>query len=413
MKKHYHYLTISQVNKLIRAEKISPVELVHTCLERIGELNSKLNAFITVLSSEAQQQAKQAEEEIKKGNWRGPLHGIPVGIKDFYDTAGIKTTAAFEYFKDRIPKQDAVGVTKLKEAGAIIIGKTNMHTLGLGTTGLVSYFGPVKNPWNSDYIPGGSSSGSAAAVASGLCYATLDTDAIGSCRLPAAICGVIGFKGTFGLIDIKGILEGTEPPDEMIQWLGHAGITTRGVEDVALMLNLLAERNKHAKTVDFPVHPPKNRNLRVGVANNLQVDEEVLVMFQRAVDEIKGFGYPINEITPPFWDVHQGFRNIKSDRALIAQEMFQSIDVLILPTIPTTTPLIPDADKDPQALSVKHTVFANYYGLPAVTVPSGFDIHGMPLGLEVVGKPWNENTVLQFAYQYQMATEYGKKPPIG
>ena len=199
----------------------------------------------------------------------------------------------------------------------------------------------------------------------------------------------------------------------MIQWLGHAGITTRGVEDVALMLNLLAERNKHAKTVDFPDHPPKNRDLRVGVANNLQVDKEVLVMFQRAVDEIKGFGYPINEINPPFWDVHQGFRNIKSDRALIAQEMFQNIDVLILPTIPTTTPLIQDADKDPQALSAKHTVFANYYGLPAVTVPSGFDIHGLPLGLEVVGKPWNENTVLQFAYQYQVATEYGKKPPLG
>ncbi len=137
-------------------------------------------------------------------------------MKDFYDTSGIKTTAAFEHFKSRVPKNDAVGVAKLKDAGAIIIGKTNMHTLGMGTTGLASYFGPVKNPWNSDYIPGGSSSGSAAAVASGLCYATFDTDAIGSCRLPAAVCGVVGFKGTFGLIDMRGILEGTEPPDEMI-----------------------------------------------------------------------------------------------------------------------------------------------------------------------------------------------------
>ena len=138
--------------------------------------------------------AKAAEKDIEQGHWKGPLHGIPIAIKDFYDTAGLKTTAAFERFRDRIPPKDAVGVEKLKKAGAIVIGKTNMHTLGMGTTGLESYFGPVRNPWNANYIPGGSSSGSAAAVASGLCYATLDTDAIGSCRLPAACCGVVGYK---------------------------------------------------------------------------------------------------------------------------------------------------------------------------------------------------------------------------
>src|ERR1700730_12237745 len=206
---------ITTIHKHVWMQKVSPVEVVNSCLKRIEQLNPKLNAFITVLADQAREQARVAEAEIKAAKWRGPLHGIPVGIKDFYDTAGIKTTAAFERFKDRVPRKDAVSVLKLREAGAVIIGKMNMHLLGMGTTGLDSSFGPVGNPWNAEYIPGGSSAGSAAAVASGMCYATLDTDAIGSCRLPAACCGVVGFKGTYGLISPQGILEG-EKADEMI-----------------------------------------------------------------------------------------------------------------------------------------------------------------------------------------------------
>jgi aspartyl-tRNA(Asn)/glutamyl-tRNA(Gln) amidotransferase subunit A len=272
---NFYYSSISELGKLIQAQEASPVEIVNVCLTRIEKLNPKLNAFITILTDHAREQAENAEAEIKAGNWRGPLHGIPVGIKDFYDTAGIKTTAAFEHFKDRVPTNDAVGVAKLKEAGAIIIGKTNMHKLGMGTTGLDSYFGPVFNPWNTEYIPGGSSSGSAAAVASGMCYATFDTDAIGSCRLPAACCGVVGFKGTYGLINPKGILEGEEAPDEMILWLNHPGITTRSVEDTALVLDILAERNKQIKKVDFVSELVINRKLRIGVANNFRADQEV------------------------------------------------------------------------------------------------------------------------------------------
>src|SRR5262245_33633698 len=150
----FEYATIQQVAKLIRTKKVSPVEVVDACLKRIEELNPKINAFITVLADQARQQAHAVETEIKAGQWRGPLHGIPVGIKDFYDTAGIKTTAGFEHFKDRIPAKDAVGVLKFKKAGAIIIGKTNMHQLGMGTTGLESYFGPANNQWNPDYIRG-------------------------------------------------------------------------------------------------------------------------------------------------------------------------------------------------------------------------------------------------------------------
>jgi aspartyl-tRNA(Asn)/glutamyl-tRNA(Gln) amidotransferase subunit A len=203
---------IATIHQQVRMQKVSPVEVVHACLSRIEQFNPKLNAFITVLADQALAQARVAEAEIKAEKWRGPLHGIPVGIKDFYDTAGIKTTAAFEGFKDRVPGKDAAAVAKLKEAGAIIVGKMNMHRLGMGTTGLESYYGPVVNPRNAEYIPGGSSAGSAAAVASGMCYATLDTDAIGSCRLPAACCGVVGFKGTCGLIDPQGILEGEPDP---------------------------------------------------------------------------------------------------------------------------------------------------------------------------------------------------------
>lgn len=157
---------IAALHELIRTQTVSPVEVVNACLKRIEQINPRLNAFITVLADQAREQASIAEREIRAGKWRGPLHGIPLGIKDFYDTAGIRTTAAFEYFKDRVPGKDAVGVAKLKDAGAIIIGKMNMHRLGEGTTGMDSYLGPVRNPWSAQHIPGGSSSGSAAAVAS-------------------------------------------------------------------------------------------------------------------------------------------------------------------------------------------------------------------------------------------------------
>jgi aspartyl-tRNA(Asn)/glutamyl-tRNA(Gln) amidotransferase subunit A len=402
--------TLQKVARLIRTKSLSPVEVVEACLKRIEELNPKLNAFITVLADLAREQAQPAEAEIKAGKWRGPLHGIPIGIKDFYDTAGIKTTAGFEHFKDRVPAKDAVGVTRLKKAGAIIIGKMNMHKLGMGTTGLDSYFGPVRNPWDADYIPGGSSSGSAAAVASGLCYATLDTDAIGSCRLPAACCGVVGFKGTYSLISPKGILEGEEA-DEMILWLSHPAITTRSVADTAMMLGVLAERTKQTKTVDYARALKRNRKLRIGVANNFKADREVQAAFERAVKTIRSFGYLMKSVAIPFGDPNGGITNIKSDREHIADQAFKDIDILLLPTTTTTVPTIQEAADNPQALSPENTAFANYYGLPAITVGCGFDSQGLPLGLQIVSEPWGESAVLRLAYQYQAMTEYSNKHP--
>ena len=274
---------LTEVSGLIRQRRISPVELVTTCLDRIDRLQPRLNAFITVAADSALQTARAAENDLQQGRWKGPLHGIPIGIKDFYDTAGLATTAAFDRFRDRIPKKDAVAVEKLKRAGAIVIGKMNMHTLGMGTTGLDSCFGPVKNPWNAGSIPGGSSSGSAAAVASGLCYATLDTDAIGSCRLPAACCGVVGYKGSYGMIDMTGILEGEQPPDDTIRWMSHAGLTTRSVHDTALVLEALAERSEHGGPSTWSGDLGVDTRFRVGVAGNCQADNVVSAAFDSAV----------------------------------------------------------------------------------------------------------------------------------
>jgi aspartyl-tRNA(Asn)/glutamyl-tRNA(Gln) amidotransferase subunit A len=393
---------IAQCGVLLRTQQISPVELVNTCLSRIAEWNPRLNAFITVLAAQALEQARLSEAEIKSGKWRGPLHGIPVGIKDFYDTAGIKTTAGFEHFKDRVPKRDAVVVSKLKEAGAIIIGKTNMHALGMGTTGLESYFGPVRNPWNTGHIPGGSSSGSAAAVASGMCYATADTDAIGSCRLPAACCGVVGFKGTYGLISTQGILEGEEDPGEMIRWFSHPGIMTRAVEDIAVMLDVLAT-NHECRPARYFEAMTESRRVRIGVANNFRCDQEVGEAFGKAVELISGLGYSTTNVAAPLRTPAGDLSGIESDRASIAGKLFQDIDVLLLPTTTTTVPKIKDVRNEPQALSAENTVFANYYGLPAISVPCCFDRNGLPLGLQIVSKPWDEVTAIHLASQFSMA----------
>ena len=358
----------------------------------------------------ALEQARDAEEEIRSGHWRGPLHGIPIGIKDFYDTAGIRTTAASEHFKDRVPARDAVSVTKLKNAGAIIIGKTNMHELGMGTTSLVSHYGRVHNPWNIEHIAGGSSGGSAAAVASGMCCATIDTDAIGSCRLPASCCGVVGFKGTYGLINSAGILEG-EKADEAILWLSQLGITTRRVEDTAAVLDVLVEQNERGETVGFRAGLESTRKLRIGVVENFKADKEVADASERAVPTLLKLGYLMRNVAAPLDSPGFNTRNIEADRKSVAERFFANIDLLVLPTTTARTPAASDADADPLALSPKNTLFANYYGVPAISVPCGFDTKGLPSGLQVVGKPRGEDAVLNLAYQYQNAASWSTEHP--
>jgi aspartyl-tRNA(Asn)/glutamyl-tRNA(Gln) amidotransferase subunit A len=400
---------INKVGESIREGEVSPLEIVNRCLERIGALDPELNAFITVMAEQAREEALSAGAEIESGNWRGPLHGIPVGIKDFYDTAGTKTTAAFEHFEDRVPAKDAAVVTKLKEAGAVVIGKTNMHTLGMGTTGMDGHFGPARNPYDGEYIPGGSSSGSAVAVASGMCYATIDTDAIGSCRLPASCCGVVGFKGSYGLIDASGILEGEEGPGEMILWLNHVGVTTRSVNDTALVLDVVAEGTGRAKA-GYSGSLMRGRNLRVGVGENVGADPEVMAAFQEAVEVIRGLGYTVGDAPIPFGDPGGGLDHIEEDRETIG-EAFGDFDVLLSPTVPTTVPTVQDAGANPQALSPENTVFANYYGLPAISVPCGFDANRLPVGLQIVAGPWDEVSILDLASRYQRATPWNEQHP--
>ena len=413
MMANYSYLSITEVSELIRHKKVSPVELVTGCLERIEQCNPKLNAFITVTADQALKEAKLAERDIKNGNWKGPLHGIPVGFKDMFDTVGIRTTAAFGAFKDRVPIKDAEVVTQLKEAGAILVGKLNMHELAMGTTSVISHFGSVHNPWNQDYIAGGSSGGSAAAVAAGLCYATVDTDAIGSCRLPAAICGVIGFKGTYGLLSTKGILEG-EKADEAIIRIAHTAFMCRKVEDAAILLNALAnpEVSQSKFKTDYRLAFGTTKKPRIGIVKNCKATDEVRTAFLNAVDTFHSLEYTTSDIdaplSPPF-----DTKDIEEERKTISQSLFKDIDVLVLPTTAEVTPGIAEAkERGPMAVSADNTFFCNYYGLPAISIPCGFSKIGLPLGFQIVGPRWGEGNVLDIAHTFQQATQWHQKHPI-
>ena len=404
-----HYDSIGALSRRIQERTVSPIEVVDACLKRIATLNPVLNVFITVMADVARNQAKEAEAEIKAGGWRGPLHGVPVAVKDFYDTAGVTTTAGFEQFKDRVPETDAEAVSRLRRAGAIVIGKTNMDALGMATTGLTSYFGPVRNPWNSDYVTGGSSAGSAAAVAAGLCFATLDTDAVGSVRLPAACCGVVGFKGSADLISLKGIL-GDQPPDDFVRWMAHAAVTTRSALDTALVLNAVTARDE-----DFAAGvTTADTTVRIGAGNNFTADAEVRRAFDNVVAALRDAGYHIREAAVPFGDASQGsMGSIEADRRGIAAEAFADVDVILLPTLDSTVPTVAEAATNPeQGVCAETTAFANYYSLPVASVPCGFDRHNMPIGLQIVGKPGDERTVLNVAHQYERVAKLGSMHPI-
>src|SRR5262249_22688774 len=199
-------LSIQDAAEQIKKKRISPVELTRACLARIERLNPVVNAYITVTAELALKSAREAEAEIQRGRWRGPLHGIPVALKDLFDTAGVRTTAASGLFKDRIPTQDAEVVRRLKAAGAVILGKLNLHEFAYGGSSVISYFGPVRNPWELTYSTGGSSGGSAAAVAAELCFCAMGSDTGGSIRQPAAYCGIVGFKPTYGRVSARGVI---------------------------------------------------------------------------------------------------------------------------------------------------------------------------------------------------------------
>jgi len=280
--------TLAESANQVRRREISPVELTNECLETIARLNPTLNAFITITADSALKQAATAEQEIAAGNYRGSLHGIPIALKDLIDTAGIRTTSASAVFKDRIPAEDAAVVKKLKAAGAVLIGKNNLHEFAYGGSSLISYFGPVRNPVNPEFVSGGSSGGSAAAVASGMCYGAIGTDTAGSIREPASLCGIVGLKPTYGLVSTTGIVP-------LSHSLDHAGPIARTVEDAAILLDALTSpaSNSRATLTDGIEH------FAVGIPPEYffdGLDPEVAAALEQAIADLTALARETREI---------------------------------------------------------------------------------------------------------------------
>jgi Asp-tRNA(Asn)/Glu-tRNA(Gln) amidotransferase A subunit family amidase len=435
--------SIAEVSALIRRHEVSPIHLVRECLECIKQLNPTLNAFITVMAESALVAAGQAEKEIQSGRWRGPLHGIPIGLKDLIDTAGVRTTAATAVFENRVPTQDADVVKRLKAAGAIIIGKQNLHEFAYGGSSLVSHFGPVRNPVNPEFVAGGSSGGSVAAVASGMCYAAIGTDTAGSIREPAALCGVVGLKPTYDLVSTHGIIP-------LSKSLDHAGPITRGVEDAAILLDAITEGANCRSGLQKDI-----RGLVIGIPRKFffdDLDTEVASAVERAITQLANLGATVREIDLPVnndrtlqsyesYQFHRemaattpelyqpetlrriksgervteaqyqlALRELQKTRAEIA-ESFREIDVVVTPTTPVPAPRISDLMGDPallrpaELLLLRNTRPVNVWGLPAISVPCGCTSAGLPIGLQIIGRNREEARVLRVAYAYEQAAK--------
>ncbi len=447
---------------MLRQGSVSPVELTADCLARIQKLNPKLNAFITVTAESALAAARQAEAEIRRGDWRGPLHGIPLALKDLIDTAGVPTTAASLLFKGRVPAEDAEVVRRLKAAGAILLGKQNLHEFAYGGSSMVSAFGEVRNAWNREHIAGGSSGGSATAVAAGLGYGAIGTDTAGSVREPSALCGVVGLKPTYGRVSARGVIP-------LSSSLDHVGPIGRTVEDVAVIFAAIAGHDPADKaSVDAPVEDyaaalkDTFRPLRVGLPKKFFFEDlgpEVASAVNHAVSGLAALGAEIREIELPVptdrtlqsaeaYAFHSEFvarspelyqpetlrrirtgqnvspeaqlecrRELERARRDIAS-IFADVAVLVTPTTPIAAPTIAELTKTPdllrprELLLLRNTRPVNVWGLPAISVPCGFTEAGLPIGLQIIGPRWGETLVLQVAHAYEQATAWHKRQPL-
>ncbi len=449
-------LTLTEAAEQIRTRKLSPLELTRACLARIERLNPALNAFITVMAESALEQARQAESEVMGGRWRGPLHGIPIGLKDLLDTAGVRTTAASNQFRDRVPAEDATLVRQLKQAGAVIIGKLNLHEFAFGVSGIVSAFGPVKNPWDQDRITGGSSSGSAAAVAAGLCVAAIGTDTAGSIRVPSALCGIVGHRPSAGLLSCKGVIPFSTSFDTV-------GPMTRTVRDATLLLGALVAETGSARPNDWATLDDSVTGLKVGIPrkgfwDDLQPEvdtrvEEALAVIETLVARVAEvelqagahrtiFNAEIYEYheamvtkTPELYQPHTLPRILKcagisatdyirdwrvlNDERHKAEELFKQVDVVITPTVPVAAPRISDLEalgiNELRPFETKYLLrntspFSVLYW-PSVSVPCGFQREGLPVGLQISGRPGADANVLRLAHAYEQATQWHTRVP--
>ena len=442
------FRSISEAAKQIRLRKISPVDVLRECLETIDALNPTLNAFITVTADSALAEAKQAEQEIQSGKWRGPLHGIPIGLKDLIDTTGVRTTAASGVFRDRVPTQDANVVSKLKATGAVFVGKQNLQEFAYGSSSVISHFGPVRNPANPEFIAGGSSSGSAAAVASGMCYAAIGTDTAGSIRQPASVCGVVGLKPSYGLVSTQGIIP-------LSQSLDHAGPITRSVEDAAIVLDAIADNGgKYSEDIERGI-----QDLVLGVPRKYffeDLDSEIASAVEQAIQRLGRTAKSVREVECPIEqdrtvfnaearayhrnkiasssalydpetlrrlqsgdpitdaEYQHAFEHLQRTRKKIGQ-MFRDVDILVTPTVPVRTPRISDLLADISALRpaemllLRNTRPINVWGLPAISIPCGATSQGLPIGLQIIGPPGEDAKVLRLASAYEQMT----RPAVG
>ena len=430
--------TIAEISKQVRRREISPVELTEQCLARIARLNPTLNAFVTVTAESALSQARLAEKEIAQGDWRGPLHGIPLALKDLIDTAGVRTTAASNLYRDRVPGQDAEVVRLLKDAGAVLLGKQNMHEFAYGGSSMISCFGPVRNPCDSDHIAGGSSGGSAAAVAAGMCFGALGTDTGGSVREPAALCGIVGLKPTYGLVSTHGVLP-------LAPSLDHLGPLTRSVEDAAIILQAISGW----PGMDFAEAP--SSKLRLGFPQGLfleDLDSEVQASFKQAREVLSSEFRDSRELDIPdpggrvllaaeAWAMHaenisrsadlyqpETLRRLRGGEELTREEItaareelvqsrreivriFDDLDLLITPTTPQPAPSIADLARNPddlrprEILLLRNTRPFNVWGLPTISVPCGFTKTGLPIGLQIAGNFRAESLVQRLAHWFE------------
>jgi aspartyl-tRNA(Asn)/glutamyl-tRNA(Gln) amidotransferase subunit A len=453
-------LSLAEAASLVREKKVSPVELTGACLERIARIDPSLNSFITICAERALQQAGAAEREMIQGRYRGPLHGIPIALKDLIDTAGVRTTAASALFQNRVPTADAAVVQRLNDAGAIMLGKLNLHEFAYGGSGVISHYGAVRNPWSREHITGGSSSGAAAAVAAGLCFAALGTDTAGSIRLPASLCGVVGLKPTYGLVSPRGVIP--------LSWsYDHVGPLARTVRDCAQVLQAIAgydpaEINSRAypRTDYTAVLDRDTRSLRLGIVRQFFFDElepEVAAAINNALQVLETLTAGLNDASIPIdtdrtvqsaedYAYHAQFiaehadryqpetlRRLKRGENITAKEyilkrqeldhlrrsagdLFSQFDLLVTPTSPAVAPPLAELQANPDDLRRRELILLrntrpfNVLGLPAISVPCGFTRDGLPVGLQIAGAPGDDARVLQLAHAYERATEWHKKP---
>ena len=457
--KALEFASIQEAGALLRARTLSSVELTQLMLDRIDKLDGKLNAFVTVTAELALQQARQADAELRNGRDRGPLHGIPIAIKDLFETAGVLTTGGSKVYETWIPDRDATVVRRLADAGAVMLGKTSLHELACGSTSINPFFGAVANPWKLDHHPGGSSGGSAVAVAAGMAYAALGTDTGCSVRQPAQCCGIVGYKPTYGLVSLAGVLP-------LVPSMDHVGPFTRTVCDAATVLTAVQGYDPDdplsvdREAADYTMSMSREvEGLTVGVPREFFFtggEPEVAEIVARAIEKFSDLGADVIDVK--LADVQQAYRQAdvtfseieisygealakrpeafsepfrrryaavtksSSDDYEAAQrfragfrkscaELLESCDVLATPTATVAAAPIEKQPREHDIERRKNTCVFNFTGQPSISIPCGFTEDGRPVGLMLTGRMFEDGEVFRFARAFEGVTHWHERHP--